>query len=373
MSLLTALAWGAGAFSALFSLAAVAAAFVYFKVRRRPAARVLPPVTILKPLKGVDRELYSCLESFCRLDYPVYQLVFTLASPDDPALPVVARLREKYPGLDMELVVSKCRIGLNPKINNVSNAAPFIKHDLLLLSDSDIRVEPGFLKLMAAALEDQAVGMATAFYRSAVPSGIWARLEALSVNAHFLPQAVMAAAGGMRFAMGAAMLVRREAFERAGGFRLMASHIADDFVLGRGVQKAGYGLEIVSCAVESEPDLVGPVEHVLHQTRWSRTIRVCDPRGYAGLLLLHGFSLLTLLLLAEGPSPALLAMMAAVLACKVLAAALVPVIAGQARPSLSVLLLLPLSEWLTFACWAAGFGGTKVLWRGERCDLAPAV
>lgn len=370
-------ALGAGAFTTVFGLASLAAAFALFRLRRPAEARELPPVTVLKPLKGLDRDLYACLESFCALDYPKLQLIFTLGAAEDAAMPVVARLREAHPELDIEIVVSKNRIGFNPKINNVSNAEPFIKHELLLISDSDIKVAPDFLKRMLAALTPEA-GMVTAFYRSATPHGLWARLEALSVNAHFLPQAVVAAACGMRFAMGAAMLVRREAFERAGGFPLMASHIADDFILGKGILAAGYRLELADAAVVSHPDAGGGLDHLRHQVRWARTIRVCDPMGYAGLFLVHGFSLLTLKLLFSGADAATVGLLAGSLGSRALAAALIPPILGERRQSLRSLLLLPLSEWLAFGAWLAGFFSGRVVWRGERYrierrDLAAAA
>lgn len=358
-------AWAAGAFSLLFALASIVSAYGFFKLRRRaPAPAVLPPVTILKPLKGLDRGLYENLESFCRLDYPKLQLLFTLSSPDDPALPVVSRLRAAHPELDIEIIVSKNRIGFNPKINNVSNAEPFIKHDHLLISDSDIRVRPGFLRRMAAGLADRRVGMVTAFYQSTTPRGLWNRLEALAVNAHFLPQAVVAAACGMRFAMGAAMLVRREAFERAGGFQLMAGHLADDFILGEGIRKAGYRLELCDEHVELIPGVDSGVEHLKHQARWARTIRICNPGGYAGMAALHGFSLLCLKAAFFGPDRVTLALLVGVLAAKALSKTCLSLILGdrQAKGSIP---LMPLSEWTAFAAWLSGFASTQVVWRGE--------
>lgn len=359
------LAWTAGAFSALFPLAAILAGAVLFRRLGRVPLGAVPPVTLVKPLKGHDRGLYENLASFCRQDYPRFQLLFTLASPDDPALAVVERLRRDFPAVDMEVIVSSNRIGYNPKINNASNAAPFVKHGLLLFTDSDIRVGPDFLRRMAAPLADPQVGLVTAFYQSSDPRGLWARLEALSVNAHFLPQAALAGAFGMRFAMGAAILVRRQAFDAAGGFPLMAGHLADDFVLGEGVREAGWRLEFAPVVVESLPGRLDGAGHFQHMVRWARTIRLCNPSGYAGTLLLHGVSLLTLKALLFGSDPLTAGLLLAALAAKALAKTLFSELWLGGRQSRLSVLFLPLSEWISFAAWLLGLGGGKVLWRGE--------
>jgi ceramide glucosyltransferase len=357
-------AWAAGVFSIFFSLLTAVSAVRFFRLRRLPPWPKAPAVTIVKPLKGLDRDLYENLRSFCTLDYPAYQLLFTLATPDDAALPVLSRLRAEFPALDMEIIVSKSRIGFNPKINNASNAAPFIKHDFILMSDSDVRVQPDFLRRMAAPFRDPKVGLVTAFYQATTPRGAWARLEGLSVNAHFLPQAVVAAAFGMRFAMGAALLARREAFEAAGGFATMAAHLADDFILGEGVKASGYEIEIADCVVESVPDNGGLLEHIRHQIRWARTIRICNPGGYGGMALLHGFSWLTVKLVLFGPDPLTVSLALAVLAAKSLSKVFISVWCLGNRQSHASALLLPWSEWVSFAAWLTGFRAARVVWRG---------
>ena len=367
----TALAWFAGAFTILFCAAAIVAAARFFRQRRQPRWDQAPPVTIIKPLKGLDRGLYDNLRSFCALNYPCYQLLFTLASPDDAALPVLARLRSEFPRLDMEIIVSKNRIGYNPKINNASNAAPYIKHGLIVLSDSDVRVQPDFLLRMTAPLQDEDVGLVTAFYQAGRSRGFWALLESLSVNAQFLPQAVVAAAFGMRFAMGAAMLVRREAFERSGGFQNMADHLADDFILGEGVKAAGYRIELADCVVESMPDDGGAVECLRHQMRWARTIRLCNPEGYFGSVLLHGFSLLSLKIALLGPDTISLSLAAGALAAKALAKTVIARWCLGNRQRHACLLLLPISEWVSFGAWISGFRSSRVLWRGELYSIEP--
>jgi ceramide glucosyltransferase len=360
-----------GVFTAIFF---AAAAFIGSRrlraARRRPAESSLPPVTIIKPLKGGESALYENLSSFCRLDYPCVQFLFCLQSPEDPALAVVARLRKDFPEADIEVVVSKNRIGYNPKVNNMANSYAFAKYDFILMSDADVRVEPGFLRRMTAPFQDPGVGLVTSFYEADGARGLWGQLETLSVNASFLPQALVAASFGMRFAMGAAMMVRRSAFDASGAFENLADHLADDYWLGESVRAAGWRLEIADAMAVTVPDIADAVSHFRHMARWARTIRLCNPPGHAGSLALQGFSLLTLKVLLAGPDAASLIVLGAIWASKAAAAASLARASGSRR-SLKPLLLIPLGEWSSFAAWLSGWSSSRVLWRGQLYDVQP--
>ncbi len=360
-----------GLFALLFAAAAaIAGRGLLRRLRSRPRPASLPPVTVIKPLKGDEGALYENLASFCRQDYPCWQILFCLQSPDDPALGAVTRLKRDFPGVDMEIVVSMNRIGYNPKVNNMANAYPFAKYDLLLMSDSDVRARPDLLQRMAAPFADPGVGMTTAFYEAIGSRGPWGLMEALSINAHFLPQALCAAAFGMRFAMGAAMMVRRRALDESGGFANLADHLADDFWLGESVREAGWRLELCDAVVETVPDIRSGPEHFKHLTRWARTIRVCQPAGYAASLIQHGFSLLSLKVLLLGPDRVSLFLLAALWAAKAAASASLSRDLGGRQP-LRALWLIPLSEWFAFAAWVAAWSSTQVVWRGQTYDVQP--
>lgn len=364
----TFVATAAGAFALLFAAvsAVVGRRFLRSLARRDPAAS-MPPVTVIKPLKGGEESLYENLASFCRLDYPCYQLVFCLQCPEDPALGVVARLKKDFPDADMEIVVSKNRIGYNPKVNNMANGYPFAKYDLLLMSDSDIHARPDLLRRMAAPFADPGVGLTTCFYEAAGAKGLWGEMEALSINAQFLPQALCAAAFGMRFAMGAAMMVRRQAFEESGAFLNLADHLADDFWLGESVREAGWKLELCDAVVETVPNITDGADHFKHLLRWSRTIRICQPAGHAASFIQHGFSLLTLKALFFGLDPLTAALLLGIWAAK--AAASASLAADRGRRPLGALWLLPLAEWFSFAAWLGGWSSSRVLWRGELFEV----
>jgi len=360
---LSAVALASGTFTFVFALASVVFARRFLFTRRARAATPYPPITLIKPLKGEDLDLEANLASFCRQDYPCFQILFCLASPDDAALPVVTRLIKEFPEADIEVVVSKNRIGYNPKVNNMANAYPFAKYDLLLMSDSDIKVEPGFLRRMAAPFADSSVGLVTSFYQASGARGLWGHMESLSINAHFLPQAACAAAFGMRFAMGAAMMVRRQAFEASGAFANLSDHLADDFWLGVSVREAGWRLETAEGCVDAVPGIANGQMHFEHLVRWARTIRLCQPAGFYASLVSHGFSLLTLRLLVAGPDASGVGLMAGIWAAKAAAAAALDAGLGRRQP-LIALWLLPLSEWFAFAAWLGACASNTVVWRG---------
>ena len=362
----SAFALASGAFTLAFTLVAgvLARRFLLARAPER-AATPYPPITLIKPLKGDDLDLDENLASFCRQDYPCFQILFCLASPDDPALAAVSRLKKAFPEVDIEVVVSKHRIGYNPKVNNMANAYPFAKYDLLLMSDSDIRVESGFLRRMAAPFADASVGLVTSFYQASGARGLWGCMESLSINAHFLPQAACAAGFGMRFAMGAAMMVRRQAFEASGGYANLADHLADDFWLGESVREAGWRLETAEGCVDSVPGIESGVGHFKHLVRWARTIRLCQPAGFYASFIQHGFSLLSLRMLIQGPDALGLVLLSVLWAAKAASAASLDAGLGRRQPA-RALWLLPLSEWFSFVAWIGACASNTVVWRGER-------
>lgn len=358
-------------FTIAFSLYTVHAAGRFWRPsgRRTEAAPTpAPPVTVLKPIKGVDRGMYENLASFLRQDHPRFQVVFCLQDEEDPALALLDRLRRDFPRIDTQVVVSRNRIGFNPKVNNLSNAVPHIKHDLIMISDSDVRVEPDFLRRAVQPFDDPRVGLVTAFYQSRHAAGFGPALESLAVNAWFLPQAVGAVGLGMRFAMGAVMMVRRGVFEEIGGFHALSLHLADDYVLGASTQALGHRIAVLRPVVACVPDVWTLGEHFRHLVRWSRTIFVCQPAGYVGSGLLHGFSLTLLALLAR-PSWSMLTLLALVAGVRMASVAWIHWRCVGNREILRQLWLLPLSDLLQTAAWVGGFRSGKVVWRGQSYDI----
>lgn len=373
-----------GIFSALFALASAVCAQIFWGKERReeridsaPPRRASSPaggvgVTVLKPIKGLDRQMYENLASFLGQDHPRFQVIFCLHDPGDPALPLLRKLASDFPEADAEIVISGHRIGYNPKVNNLSNAVPYIKHDLLMISDSDVRVEVDFLRRAVRAMEDPSIGLATFFYISRGAGGLGSAFEALSIDAQFIPQALVAAVlGGVRFAMGTAILVRRSVFESIGGFPALSQHLADDFRLGQAVSSSGIRVMLAKPVVATVPEDRGLSEHFSHVVRWMSTIRVCSPVGYLGSALLHGFAFLGLHILLFGPTPLTLSLLALTAVCRMACVAWIHLVCLRNPAVLRLLPLLPLADLAQAAAWLAGLRTRMVSWRGETYIVEP--
>ena len=368
------LAYATGGFTLLFSLLSLLAARRFKRgadaARRSADPDFNPAVTILKPVKGAEPGMYENLESFVRQDYPRFQILFCLQNPQDPGLEIVEKLRARYPSVDMEIVVSKNRIGYNPKINNLSNAYPFAKHDLLVISDSDVRVPQGFLRRAVKPMSDEKIGLVTCMYRSDGGASIGATLEALSINAQFLPKALVAGLLlGLRFAMGAVMILRRSAFEASGGFQNLSGHLADDYILGHSIAACGHGVTFSHEIVDSTPGFPSVFEAIAHLVRWARTIRVCQPAGYLGLVLIQGLPFVTLYLAVFGLFRPMVALWISIALARIAVTAWIHARYLETPNMAAQLPWIPVSDLLGFGVWLAGFRPGTVLWRGQRFDI----
>ncbi len=328
----------------------------------RAAGSWRPGVSVLKPLCGAEAGLYACLLSFCDQDYPELQLVLGVADPDDPAVAVARRLIADRPGRDIALVIDGSQHGTNRKVSNLVNMERAARHDILIVSDSDTIAAPHCIAKVVAPLARRKVGAVTCLYRGAPAEGICSRLGALFINDWFLPSAVVDA--GMRdvtYCFGPVTAVRRDALEAIGGLGKLAFRLADDFLLGRLIARAGYRVvlsdELVDTVVaETFSSLIA------HELRWSRTVRTVKPGEHFLSCAMHPLPLLVALL---WPYPAYGAAIVAVhLALRTALHYLARhrfAIPGPARPW-----LLPLRECLVFAIWALSFAGSNVRWRQRR-------
>lgn len=343
-----------------------------FFTRKKTAHAFAPPVTILKPVKGMDAESYENFASFCRQDYPGYQIVFACASPDDPAIPVIKRVRADFPAADIDLVVDGRIYGPNYKVCNLINAWPRAKHDLIIVCDSDIRVGERYLREVCAPFADPAVGLVTSLYRSPGVKGTACALEAMGFTAEMVPNVMVALRlEGLSFALGASMAVRREALEKIGGFSVLADYLADDYQLGNQVHRAGWRLELSDYFVESVMHRESLAAVLSRQLRWARTMRASRPGGY----------------FASGitqPAPAALLALAVSGGSAVGAAAVLLLYAVRVMVSLVFsrrylrdgvfprwLWLLPLRDLLAFITWGLAFAGRRVRWRGHLFRVLP--
>lgn len=357
--------------SLCYGLISLVCAYAYFS---RPGAteEFLPPVTILKPVKGVDAESFENFSSFCEQDYPCYQLVFAVASADDPVIPVIRRLMDAYPTVAIDLVVDSRIYGPNYKVCNLIHAFAKARYDFLIVCDSDIRVGPRYLRKVAAPFHDPAVGLVTSLYRSPRVGTIPTALEAMGFTTEMIPN-VMAALRleGLTFALGASMAVRREALLKIGGFPALVDYLADDYQLGNMVYRAGYRLELSGYFVESVMKRESLSGILSRQLRWARTMRASRPGGYlaSGITQPAPAAILALLVSGFSVSGWLAFMMLGMsrLVCGFVFSRVF--VRDNLFPR--YFWLLPLRDLLAFATWALSFLGNRVVWRSHVFRVLP--
>jgi ceramide glucosyltransferase len=335
------------------------------KETQNPAAQ--PPMTVLKPLHGAESGLPARLAAFCRQDYGGPVQVLCGAQDDaSPAAAVVRAVQRDFPEQLIELAVDPRRHGVNRKVSNLINMLPRARHDILVLSDSDIVVGPGYLRATVALLAEPRAGAVTCLYHGIGGEGLWARLSALAINSHFLPQAIAAISLGLaKPCCGATIALRRSMLERIGGFGAFADVLADDYGIGLAVRSAG-------CDIVTAPFTVGHRcfegslrQLALHQLRVARTIKSIDPIGYAGTILTHPWPLALLGMLSGSSAAVVLAV--AVLASRVTLCRCVEWRFGLPRQNYW---LIPLQDVIAFAVYVASFFGATVHWRGSDYRVA---
>ena len=351
----------------VFSLLALIAARAF--LAQKPATGgFAPPVSILKPLKGCDPEMYEAFRSHCLQDHPAFELIFGVSSGDDPAAPLVERLRQEFPAVRIELVVCSEVIGANRKVSNLAAMLRLAQHEFVLVNDSDIRVPSGYLAKVMAPFSDASVGLVTCLYRGGhgKARSLWSQLEALGIVADFMPGVLSARMleGGVRFALGSTMAIRRSALEQIGGFAAVADHLADDYELGRRIAAAGHQVRIASVPVETAVPEYSLRDFFRHQLRWGRTVRSSRPAGHFALALTFGFFWATLAVIASGATGWGLGLWLVILLLRLIVAVNYGRLLEDAQARRN-LLLLPLLDLLAPVVWAASIAGNTVHWRGE--------
>ncbi len=348
------------------SLAYVSFALWRVATHRRglgPLSTVRPPVTVAKPLCGLDAELEENLRSYFVQDYPRYEIVLCAREPDDPALPVARKVMADHPGVDATLLVNHGEIpGTNRKVANLVTICRRARYGIIVVADSDIRVEPDCLASIAACYEDEAVGAATCLTVAEPVKGVPSTLGAMYLNEEFLPSILVAkAVEPLTYCFGPTMSARRSALDALGGFESMTDRLADDHILGNRIAAMGHRVELAPAVTRNilyEPSLKALF---LHELRWARTIRTVRPLGYAGTVVTFSLVWAVAVLLATGFSPyGWLALAAAFLLRAAIAVAVRRKFGLRGMPPVW---WIPLRELLSFTVWCASHLGQGVLWR----------
>jgi ceramide glucosyltransferase len=331
----------------------------------------LPPVSILKPLKGTDPEIYESFRSHCLQDYPAYEIIFGVNDPDDPAIDSVRELQLEFPDRRIQLVVSPQILGANVKVSNLAQMLAEARYNLLIINDSDIRVEPDYLRRVTAPLADSRVGMVTCLYRGVAGATLGSRLEALGISTDFCPSVLAARQleGGIRFGLGSTLAFRRADLEKIGGFTSFVDYLADDYELGKRIAGLGLTVNLSDVVVETYLPAYRPREFFAHQLRWARGVRDARAGGYLGLVFTFGFLWALLALAASRGAFWAWGLLAVTLFLRFAVALVVGRRVLQDRRIVKDSWLIPLRDLLAVAVWIASLGGHTVTWRGDRFRL----
>jgi ceramide glucosyltransferase len=351
-----------------YQLFQLVAAAVFFRRARRHAGRAgardyRPAVTILKPLKGRGIDLYANLASFCRQDYPEFQIVCGVNDPDDPAVPIVERIQRDFPECDVALSIGD-RPGANRKVANLCHMMEQAKHPVLALSDADVRVRPDYLRRNVVPLASPRVGLATCLYRGRGFFGLPSVIESLLINCDFVPMVLAAHFIGQRNALGASLVFKREALDAAGGFARIADHLADDNMLGANVKEAGYTVELLPYVVETILDSTSLNDVWRHQVRWARTYRVLQPIGWFASIVTHATLWGLLSLAATGGTLLGWTFLAAAIAIRLGSLRAIMRMLRE-RDTPRHLWMVPAKDLAFSAVWVASWLGHDVVWSGQ--------
>jgi ceramide glucosyltransferase len=344
----------------------------YFRgVRRLPPRddSFTPSVSILKPVRGVDPEAYENFASYCRLDYPQYELVFAMADPHDPVIPVIEQLQRDFPNRSIRFVTDVPRVGENNKVNSLCRLVKEARFGLLVMTDSDVRVARDYLREVVAPFSDRRVGAVTCFYRCAGGGTLAANLDMLGMCMDSVPSALVARRleGTVQFAFGWTMATTKERLAEIGGWEAMANHHSDDFEMGNRIASKGHRVELIREPVW----MVFPQEKFgdffRHELRWAIGLRNVRPAGYAGMIFTHGllWAILAAAVAAVSGWPGIGAgFVAAYLALRLGLAYAAGVWGLQDRNIASKLWLAPLRDAISALVWFAGFFTDRITWRG---------
>ena len=328
-----------------------------------------PPITILKPICGLDIDTYENFASFCQQDYPEYQIIFCVRREQDPTVEIVQRIIRDFPEIDIHLLVKDCTIGTNLKVSNLANAVPEAKYATLLLADSDVRVGSDYLRRIVQPLRDPTVGVVTCLYRPLVRGWV-AILEAVGISTNYHANVLVARKlEGMKFALGPTIAIRKTALESIGGFLAIADCVADDFQIGYLSAQAGYRVVLSDYIIEHAIATESFLDLINRQTRWNFCARVSRPWGYLGLILTHGIATSLLFLIATGGS--LLGWITLTITWTVRLAAgwIVGVRSLQDPVARKFLWLIPILDLMAFALWWYSLLCSTIEWRGQRLRL----
>ncbi|HXB56072.1 MAG TPA: bacteriohopanetetrol glucosamine biosynthesis glycosyltransferase HpnI [Vicinamibacteria bacterium] len=340
--------------------------------RGRAGLAFSPPVTVLKPIHGLEKGLEENLRSTCQQDYPEFQVIFSVQRKDDPALPLLLRLQQEFGSAKVDVVVDDTQTAPNGKIRNLLGALPRARHTFLVISDSDVRLRPDYLVTIVPLLAEPGVGCACTFYKAVGAQSWYEALEQLTLNADFVPSLVFAAwSGASRFVLGASTALSSSVLAEIGGLAALSDYLVEDFEMGRRILAAGKRIVVAPYFVDTIVDLKSPRQWWNHQVYWDQNTRSANPWGFLGTVLVRSVPFALLFAVVRLFDPLGWEVLAGALAVRLLAAAVTLRFGLGDGKSVGRLGLLPLRDLAGLVSWALAFIQPTVIWRGEQFNLTP--
>jgi ceramide glucosyltransferase len=361
--------------STIFAILTLVGLLRFLRQRLVPAAvSFAPPVSLLKPLDGSEPNLEAHIESFFNQNYPDFEILFCARSAADAGLEIARRVSARYPHIPARFLSTGDETYINAKVSSLELMDAAARHDIFIISDSDVRVAPNYIREVIAPFADEKVGAVTCLYRGVADQGLWSKLEAAGMSVEMTSGVLTAnLLEGMKFALGPTMAVRRSCVQRMGGFGVLGPYCSDDFLLGAQVAAQGKTVVLSHHVIDHIILNLSFAASLQHQTRWMKSTRFSRPLGHLGTALTFSvpFGVLACLASTAMHRPVLgLSLLAYSIVNRMVLAALVGSQAVRERHLLRTILLYPVRDFLGFCCWAASYLGSTILWRGRRYRLS---
>ncbi len=330
-----------------------------------------PGVTILKPVRGLEKNQEHNLRSACLQDYPEFQLVLSVQGPDDPALPLLKKIQEAFGSGRVSVVIGNRHVGPNGKIDNLLGALPHAQYDILVVSDSDVRLEPDYLKAIVAPLADPDVGCVCTLYKAVHAERWFEKMELLTLNADFIPSVIFASVtGASKFCLGSSMAFRRGSLQEIGGLESLADYLAEDYEMGRRLWASGKKIAVVPYFVETVVDLKNLRRWWDHQVCWDQKTRAAQGKGFFATLLIRSVPFALLFAAFRLLDGAGLMVLGGAIGLRLATAAVILGWGLRDPEGLRGLALLPLRDLSALITWLLAFTKKTVRWRGAKLTLA---
>jgi ceramide glucosyltransferase len=351
-----------------YYVVAIVAALRFFG--RRDAASLpadfTPPISILKPIYGLDRETYENYASFCAQDYPEYEILFCVSDDEDPAIPVIEQIARDFPDCHIKLLIGSEPLGVSDKVNKLCHMAREAQYEILAVSDSDVRVDPRYLRAIAAPFHDPAVGAVTCLYHGLTDGSLAANLEAIGNSTDFTAGVLVAwLFAPVNFTLGATMATTKKCLAEIGGFESLVDHFSDDYELGNRIAARGHRVELSTFPVSIVYPHQTLADAFRHQLRWNVSIRFSRPAGHLGLIFTQAFPLALLAAVFALSAAWAISLLVGYLLLRGISAWVVGVYGMRDAGVRRHLELLPLRDVFAFIVWLASFFPQRIHWRGR--------